>query len=217
MLVHPWDAALDEIEWREWHADGHDFGQLAVNGSAGQPPTVVPTHFVVDEACLLVHLARPNPVWHLLERAPDVLMSVVDDYAFIPGQWRKKPGSADEPAVPTSYYAAVQFACRAEIVDDAVAKANLLRRQLAHFEPDRDPHDLDRPNYQRLLPGIRGLRLHIQSVTAKFKYDDQKPQTHRTSVAQQLAVRDQGRDRLAARQQLLRLSRIGTWRDDAAT
>ncbi|MFD2093285.1 FMN-binding negative transcriptional regulator [Blastococcus deserti] len=66
MLIHPWDAALDD-EWRTWPADGHDFGQLVVNGLPGQPPVVIPTHFSVEDAptetVLLVHLARPNPVW----------------------------------------------------------------------------------------------------------------------------------------------------------
>ncbi len=32
MLIHPWDAALDDDEWRDWLADGRDFGQLVVNG-----------------------------------------------------------------------------------------------------------------------------------------------------------------------------------------
>ena len=27
MLIHPWDAALDEQEWRNRPADGHDLGQ----------------------------------------------------------------------------------------------------------------------------------------------------------------------------------------------
>jgi transcriptional regulator len=29
MLIHPWDAAISDPEWRDWLA-GHDFGQLAV-------------------------------------------------------------------------------------------------------------------------------------------------------------------------------------------
>ena len=49
MLIHPWDAALDDEEWRTWLADGHDFGQLVVNGLPGQPPTVIPTHFSVED------------------------------------------------------------------------------------------------------------------------------------------------------------------------
>ena len=30
MLIHPWDAAISDTEWRNWLA-GHDFGQLAVS------------------------------------------------------------------------------------------------------------------------------------------------------------------------------------------
>lgn len=208
MLVHPWDAALDESEWREWLDAGHDFGQLAVNGSAGQPPMVVPTHFVAETACLSLHLARPNPVWQRLERDSNVLFSVVDDYAFIPGSWRAKPEDAQEAGVPTSYYATVHFSCHAEIVDDPAGKVDILRRQLAHFQPSGDHGDLDGATYRRLMPGIRGLKLHIRSVTAKFKYDDQKPEQHRTSVARRLTSRAQGRDNAAARQQLRRLSRL---------
>jgi transcriptional regulator len=218
VLIHPWDAALDEAEWRTWLADGHDFGQLVVNGLPGQPPSVVPTHFVVDETPdgtdVLVHLARPNPVWAALEADPHVVLSVVDDYAYIPTAWRAKAGGPDEDGVPTSYYAAVQLRCRAEIVDDPGAKADLLTRQLAHFQPAGDHADVAvaAPPYGRMLPGIRGLRLHVTGVAAKFKYDDANPEEHRTRVATHLDARATGRDPGAADQQRRRLARIGTWR-----
>lgn len=32
MFVQPWDAGLDEAAWQSWIAEGHDFGQLSVNG-----------------------------------------------------------------------------------------------------------------------------------------------------------------------------------------
>lgn len=41
MLIHPWDAPTDDAEWQDWLA-GHDFGQLAVNGPAGAPPSSSP-------------------------------------------------------------------------------------------------------------------------------------------------------------------------------
>ncbi|UQI46360.1 FMN-binding negative transcriptional regulator [Streptomyces sp. HU2014] len=213
MLVHPWDAALDAAEWRGWIDDGHDFGQLVVNGVPGEPPAVVPTHFCADGTTLLVHLARPNPVWRALERDPRVVLSVVGDYAFVPGTWRAPAGTPPEDGVPTSYYSAVQFTCRAEIVDGAADKAELLRRQLAHFQPAGDHADVHpgRPPYGRMLPGIRGLRLHVSSVLAKFKYDDHKPLRHRESVADRLSARDQGLDAPAARRQRRRLDRVGTW------
>lgn len=212
MLVQPWDAALDEDEWRAWIDDGRDFGQLVVNGTPG-PPLVVPTHFSRDGSLLLVHLARPNAVWAALDRDPQVVLSVVDDYAYIPTTWRAAAGVPAEDGVPTSYYAAVQFTCSAELVDDPAAKAELLRRQLAHFQPEGDHAAVavDTPPYGRMLAGIRAVRLHVTAVAAKFKFDDQKPLEHRERVAANLLDRATGRDGAAADQQRRRLDRIGTW------
>ncbi|MFG3138097.1 FMN-binding negative transcriptional regulator [Streptomyces sp. NPDC048211] len=214
MLIHPWDAALDAAEWQTWIADGHDFGQLSVNGLPGRPPAVVPTHFTTDGSDLLIHLARPNPVWEAIEHDPNVTFTVIGDYAFIPAPWRASPGTPPADGVPTSYYAAVQFTCRATVVDDPEAKAELLRRQLAHFQPDGDhaPVAVDQPPYGRMLPGIRGLRLEVTEVMAKFKYDDHKPVEHRTAVAESLTRRGKGLDAPAADQQRRRLDRIGPWK-----
>ncbi|GAB7100494.1 FMN-binding negative transcriptional regulator [Thermobifida fusca] len=214
MLIHPWDAALDDAEWQAWLAEGHDFGQLCVNGLPGQPPFVVPTHFVRDGDALLVHLARANPVWAALERDPNVVVTVVGDYAFVPGTWRAAAGSPPQEGVPTSYYAAVQFICRADIVDDAEGKAELLRRQMDYFQPDGNSADVvvGQPPYGRMLSGIRGLRLQVTQVRAKFKYDDHKPVAHRTMAADRLVARGRGLDAAAARQQRRRLDRIGPWK-----
>ncbi|WP_331767463.1 FMN-binding negative transcriptional regulator [Embleya sp. NBC_00896] len=214
MFVQPWDAALDEAEWQTWIKEGHDFGQLVVNGLPGRPPAVVPTHFTGHGPDLLVHLARPNPVWAAIEHDPNVVLSVIGDYAFIPGPWRATPDIPAHDGVPTSYYAAVQFTCHAEIIDDPQAKADLLRRQLAHFQPDGDhaPVEVDQPPYGRLLSGIRGLHLEVTEVLAKFKYDDHKPAEHRAAVADRLTARARDLDIPTARRQQQRLDRIGPWK-----
>ncbi|GGU58036.1 FMN-binding negative transcriptional regulator [Streptomyces lavendofoliae] len=214
MFIQPWDAALDDAEWRTWIADGHDFGVLSVNGPPGRAPGVVPTHFTVDGAGLLIHLARPNPVWLAIEADANVTFTVTGDYAFVPGPWRARPGTPPTEGVPTSYYAAVQFTCRATIIDDPQAKAHLLRRQMDHFQPDGDhaPVEVDRPPYGRMLAGIRGLRLDVTEVRAKFKYDDHKPVEQRTRTARRLAERGTGLDAPTAAQQLRRLDRVGPWK-----
>ncbi|ALO99712.1 transcriptional regulator [Streptomyces hygroscopicus subsp. limoneus] len=214
MLIHPWDAALDDAEWQTWIAAGHDFGVLSVNSPPGRAPVVVPTHFVVDGGTLLVHLARPNPVWKAIEADPNVTFTVTGDYAFIPGPWRAQPGIPPTDGVPTSYYAAVQFTCRATVVEDPEAKAELLRRQMAHFQPEGDhaPIDPDRPPYGRMLSGIRGLRLDVTEVRAKFKYDDHKPVEQRAGTARRLTERGTGLDAPTAAQQRRRLDRIGPWK-----
>lgn len=169
---------------------------------------VVPTHFVLDnDQQVLVHLARPNPVWSALQANPQVVLSVVDDYAYVPTTWRAPAGTSGEEGVPTSYYAAVQLQCHAGIVDDPDEKADLLRRQLEHFQPEGDFAAVsvaDAP-YARMLYGIRGLRLRVVGADTKFKFDDHKPTEHRYRVAAHLDQRDTGRDRAARAQQLRRL------------
>ncbi|WP_020662367.1 FMN-binding negative transcriptional regulator [Amycolatopsis benzoatilytica] len=197
MLIHPWDAA-DEDEWRSWLA-GHDFGELVAGGRGRDLPVVVPTHFVFDGAATIwLHLARPNPVWPLLEEHPRALLTVTGDYSYIRSEWN----TADDPAlgVPTSYYASVQLACDVRLIDDPEEKAGLLNRQLAHFEPDgkRTPVSaVDAPD-RRLLPGIRGIELSVTEVRAKFKYGGNKRPEDRRRIGALLSERDGPLDAEAA-------------------
>ncbi|MER5450686.1 FMN-binding negative transcriptional regulator [Streptomyces sp. NPDC002764] len=205
MLIHPWDAAHDDTEWQRWLAV-HDFGQLAVSGPPGEAPYVQPLHFVYDaeRAEVLTHLARPNPLWPALEACPEVLLSVVDDYVYAPGYWQVAPGEPAEHGTPTSYYAAVQLRCRAHVVDDPAEKAALLDRQLGHFQPEGGSAQVavGRVPYGRMLSGLRGLRLEVVDVRAKFKYAGRKPEVQERVLAG-LAERGGPRD-AAAREHLLR-------------
>jgi transcriptional regulator len=68
-----------------------------------------------------------------------------------------------------------------------------------------------------MLAGIRGIRLQVVEVDAKFKYDDANPVDHRARVSDHLDDRDHALDRGAAAQQRRRLSRIGAWTSHRAT
>ena len=214
MFIQPWDAALEPAEWQQWLAGTDGFGVLAVNHTdPAQAPLVVPTHFTVAGEELLLHLARPNPVWPHLGRGGQVRLAVTGDYAYIPTYWRAKAGGPDEDGVPTSYYASVQFVCQPTIVDDPQAKADILAAQLTDMQPEgrHAAVDPDQAPYGRMLPGIRGLRLAVLRVDAKFKYDDHNPIEHRQRVAERLQHRDQALDAGAAEQQLRRLAAVGNW------
>ncbi|MEU4094661.1 FMN-binding negative transcriptional regulator [Streptomyces sp. NPDC026673] len=212
MLIHPWDAAHDDAEWQDWLA-AHDFGQLAVNGLDGEPPFVQPLHFAYDAGRreVVTHLARPNPIWAALEAHPRVTLSVVDDYTFIPGTWHAPEGAPPEHGTPTSFYAAVQLHCVAHVVDDAQEKADLLHRQLAHFQPRGDHAEVapGQAPFGRMLPGIRGLRLEVADVRAKFKFGGNKPRATQARVTGLLAERDGPGDAAARTHQLRRLGRSG--------
>jgi len=214
MLVHPWDAPRDDAEWQRW-LGVHDFGQLAVNGLPGEPPHVQPLHFAYEpergeHGEVVTHLARPNPLWPALEACPDVLLSVVDDYVYVPGPWQALPDAPPEHGVPTSFYAAVQLRCRAQVVDDPAQKAELLNRQVGHFQPEGGSARaaVGEEPYGRMLSGIRGLRLQVIDVQAKFKYAIHKPEDVQDRIVAGLVERGGAGD-AAAREHQLR--RRGAW------
>jgi len=200
MLIRRHDAPLSDEEWHAFLAD-HDFGELIVPGAGRDLPIVVPTHFIYDgDKTVLLHLARPNPVWEALAERPRALLSVFGAYTYIPGHWNQ-----DEYGVPTSYYAAVQLACDAEIVDDPAGIAAILERQLAHFQPEgkHAPVEPGDNPYGKLLGSIRGIRLAVTDVRAKFKFGANRTVEHRRVVGAKLAERGRPLD-LEARANLMR-------------
>ncbi|TME68886.1 MAG: FMN-binding negative transcriptional regulator [Chloroflexi bacterium] len=200
MLIRRHDEPLSDAEWRAFLAD-HDFGELIAPGAGRDLPIVVPTHFIYDgDKTVLLHLARPNPVWEALAERPRALLSVFGAYTFIPGHWNQ-----DEYGVPTSYYAAVQLACDVEIVDEPAGIAAILERQLAHFQPEgkHAPVEPGDNPYGKLLGSIRGIRLSVTDVRAKFKFGANRTVEHREAVAAKLAERDRPLD-VEARTNLVR-------------
>src|SRR5436305_8820030 len=142
MLVHPWDAPLDQSEVVDFVV-AQGFGHLVAPGRR-EVPVIVPTQFVLDDAAggfphVLLHLARPNPVWAAIDENPLVVVSVAGDWSYIPSAW--KAIDAEDPAlgIPTTYYAAAQLVGDAQPIDDDERKLDVLRRQLAAYEPD-GPH-----------------------------------------------------------------------------
>ncbi len=186
MLIHRHDAALSDAEWRAFLTE-HDFGELIAPGVGRDLPIVVPAHFIYDgDKTVLLHLAKPNPVWDALAERPRALLSVFGAYTYIPGHWNQ-----DEYGVPTSYYAAVQLACDTEVIDDPAQVAAILERQLAHFQPEgkHAPVEPGDNPYGNRLASIRGIRLSVTDVRAKFKFGANRTVEHRQAVAAKLAER----------------------------
>ena len=207
MLIRSHDAPFGDDEWRAFLRE-HDFGQLVAAGAGRVTPAITPVHFVYDgEATILLHLARANPVLAALAENPVAVMAVIGAYTFIPTDWNANPGEAVEYGVPTSYYAAVQATGVCEIIDDPEALAEILRTQLAHFQPagGHAPVTAGDTPYGRQLPAIRGVRLSITDVQAKFKFGGNKTAAHQRSIADHLQERGSPLDREARRQQLRRI------------
>ncbi len=213
MLVHPYDSAMSEDEWRSWIAHSAKFGVLAVGAGAGQAPIMVPTHFVLSGDEIVIHLHKVNDAIPHLETGANVSLSIVGDYAFIPGAWRAKDPANLRDGVPTSYYAAVNFVCQPTVVSDAVEVAQIIQAHMSEFQPAGDYAVVDSVTapYGPMMTIIRGIRLKIVGVDAKFKYDDHKSVEFREAMIERLNARNIHQDAGAAAQQARRLGLIGEW------
>lgn len=206
MLVHPWDApqSLDELVEFVRRAG---FGHLVAPG-VREVPVVVPTQYVLDTASsagefpdVLLHLARPNPVWAAFDERPLAVLSIASDWAYVPSEWKAIGDEDPALGIPTTYYAAAQLVADVEVVDDDEGKVEILRAMLATLEPS--VAHADPSVHVRRLPGIRGIRLRVRDVQGKFKYGGNVDVAHRMQVAERLASRN-GPGDAAARAHLLR-------------
>jgi transcriptional regulator len=206
MLIRPHDAPLDgEDEWRDLLAE-QAFGTLIAPGVGRDLPVVVPTHVHYDgEHTISLHLSRANPVWQALGENPRCMFSVTSAVTYVPTSWEAPPGTAPEWGIPTSHYAAVQLDCTASSTDESEQIREVLAAQLDRMQPDEpfgDPRDPEAP-YAAELRRIRGLRLRIDEVRAKFKFDGGDIDAVRRQVVEGYERRN-GPGDMEAREHLLR-------------
>jgi len=185
MLIRRHDAPIDpEREWRDLFLS-HPFGTLIAPGTGRPLPVVVPTHVHFDgDSTILLHLAKANPVWKALRENARCIFSIVTAVTYVPTSWEAPPGTDPEWGIPTSHYASVQLDCTASPTDDHGELRQYLGHQLATMQPDErfgDPLDEQAP-YLDELSRIRGLRLDIDEVRAKFKFDGAEPVEVRRQV-----------------------------------
>ena len=95
--------------------------------------------------------------------------------------------------------------------------SSILMAQLGHFEPDGCHEDVEPGGnpYGRQLAGIRGIRLAMEEVRAKFKFGNNKTVEHRLKIADWLETHDV-LAREARGELLRRLARNGTGRPSVA-
>jgi transcriptional regulator len=198
------DSGIGEDEWRDF-VTAQGFGHLVAAGRGREVPVVVATQFVLDGDEIFLHLVGKNPILEAMAEQPRVLMSVAGDWAFIPSAWKAIGDEDPLLGVPTTYYTAVQLEGVAVILSDPDEVAAVLRRQLAAIQPDveiADPLAAHEPQ----LRTIRGIRIAVEQVRAKFKYGGNVDVAHREAVIGELERRGGPGDLAAARQTRRRIA-----------
>ena len=122
MFIAPVDATFGEAEWRPF-VEAHPFGHLVGRPARPDVPVVVPTQFVLDGDTVWLHLVRANPIFGALAENPRVLLSVAEDWAFIPSAWKAVGDEDPALGIPTTYYGAVQLTGTATVHDERPRRA----------------------------------------------------------------------------------------------
>jgi transcriptional regulator len=172
---------------------------------------VVPTQFVLAGTTVWLHLVRANPVFAALSEDARVVLSVADDWAFVPSAWKAIGNEDPALGIPTTYYGAVQLLGEARVHDERVTPgsvAEILRRQLSTFQPEEPVADPAEVHAAKLL-GILGIEIRVSHVIAKFKYGGNVDAAHRRAVVAQLNSRGDPGDEAAAEHVLRRLEAGG--------
>ncbi len=189
------DRSSGPDEWRPFVA-AQGFGHLVAVGHGRDRAVVVPTQFVLQDDEVVLHLARPSPIWSAIAENPVVTLSVAGDWAFIPSAWKAVGDEDPRWGIPTTYYAAVQISGPATVIDDTDGVADILRASLTELQPAVDV--VDPLEHGAKLRTIRGLRLAIEDVVAKFKFGGNVDREHRAANVDRLRRRDGPGDRAAA-------------------
>lgn len=194
MYVAESDAGT-EPEWRAFVA-AHPFGELVAAGRDRSVPVIVPTQFVLTGDEILIHLVGRNPVWDAIAENDRVVLAVSGDWAYVPSDWKVVGDEDPRRGIPTTYYASVQLTGRARVETAPEEVAAVLRAQLGVLQPGVDV--VDPAEHGARLRAIRGLRIAVDEVRAKFKYGGNVDDGHRRAVLDRLEERDGPGDAAAA-------------------
>ncbi|ERE05288.1 FMN-binding negative transcriptional regulator [Pseudogulbenkiania ferrooxidans] len=165
---------------------------VAVNGEDGPLANHLPLLAVEEEGVLKLrgHVARANPLWRLLEDAPQALAVFQGDDAYISPSWY--PGKAEHgKVVPTWNYMVAHARGRLRAVDDPVWLRGLLdqltRAREAGFPQPWQVADAPADYLDKMLRAIVGIELTVSRLDGKYKLSQNQDEATRLSVRAGLA------------------------------
>ena len=178
MLIRDVDCDEDPDRWRAFLVD-QGFGHFVAAGRARAVPVVVPTQYVLtDDRDRVPPRRDESGVRRRSRRTRGRVMSVAGDWAFIPGAWKAIGDEDPARGIPTTYYAAVQVTGECTIQSRARSTSRRVLETAARAL-DPDGEYVDPSEHGARLRAIRGIRMTIEDVRAKYKYGGNVDEAHR--------------------------------------
>lgn len=170
------------------------FGTLVMQGE--EWPYAVPINYVYHRKSVYLHGSKVGHKMEAIRAQGRVAFSVCREYALIPSYF-----SDPLLACPaTSYFKSVYIRGRAEIVEDAAEKADVLGALMRKLQPEGGykPIDPADPLYATRLQGVAVIRLAVDSLTAKFAFGQHLNEERFQNVCAGLRERGKEDDLLTA-------------------
>jgi nitroimidazol reductase NimA-like FMN-containing flavoprotein (pyridoxamine 5'-phosphate oxidase superfamily) len=162
------------------------FGMLGTIGEDGWPQ-ITPLNFVYYEDCIYFHGSRIGQKMKNLKADTRVTFSAAKEYAIIPSYL-----SDSKLACPaTAFFKSVLIKGHAEMVEDPGHKAAVLTAFMQKLQPQGgyepiDPGDAD---YAPQIKATSVVRINISSLSAKYKFGQNMPQTRLDPIIEGLQER----------------------------
>ena len=156
----------------------HPFASLVSNDDDGLPfITHLPLHLEErdDGFMLLGHCAKPNPHWRYLQQRPTAVVTFLGPHAY-----QSPKIYPDLARVPSWNYLAVHCTVSATLVEDPLAKDNLLKKLIGDHEPPyaEQWRSLGDEFAHKMLAGIVGFELKVVDLQCKLKLNQHRPESH---------------------------------------
>jgi transcriptional regulator len=177
MYLPPHFQAKDKVHATELMRD-YPFASLISADDEGLPfVTHLPLHLQQQGEAwtLLGHVAKPNPHWRFLQARPRAVVTFLGPHAYL-----SPKVYPDLARVPTWNYLAVHAVVTATLVDDPLAKDQLLKKLIGDHEPPyaQQWKDLGVEFQHKMLTGIVAFELRIDKLECKLKLSQHSREAH---------------------------------------
>lgn len=209
----PSQYRTEDGNWHRWIIDGYPLATLTTNGETTPYATRLPALVAPGEpesgplagTEIVGHLNRANPHWKALADGTPARLMFDGPGGFVtPAVYRQ------DPAAPTWNFAAVHVCGRIQLIWDVEQTLGVVRWTAERLE-QRFGAGWDQASsvdyFRRILPGVGGFRLRIESVEAMFKLSQEKPADTQESVIRHYEAAENGAGRPIGR--LMRKAGMG--------
>jgi transcriptional regulator len=204
---------FEETDREEIGSVMRDYPFAMVITQGGGAPTV--SHLPVlyepgdGHGRIVGHLARANSQWKHFADGQRTLVVFQGPHRYVSPRWYRSPVN-----VPTWNYVAVHAQGPSRIIEERSQVHAILERTVARFEAGSErPWRFDVPTefLEERYPRILGFEVVIDTIEAKFKLNQNRPDEDRRAVIERLAEQDDS----PSREMYTLMKRMDTRKDPA--